>query len=278
MTDIKKSLRKELLDKEYAQGYAESFFNAFLAAQIKILREQRGMTQAALAVAIGTTQTGISRFENVNYSSWSIRTLIKLARAFDVRLKVSFETFGSLPDEVIHFQRENLERVEREKDPYLSEDDIEAATQWCSKIAGESLRKKYIKIDAANRALVRTIAQLRLQLEKLQKRFDSAWDHIAATSIALDTPVGMNNADYAAQLKLDNAQKDKRVAELEHDVAEWSTVANLGNDRIAAAKAVGVVFTDPGTTCVNQRAEDAEAKVRGLSAEFMCQAELEGGK
>jgi len=278
MTDIKKSLRKELLDKEYAQGYAESFFNAFLAAQIKILREQRGMTQAALAVAIGTTQTGISRFENVIYSSWSIRTLIKLARAFDVRLKVSFETFGSLPDEVIHFQRENLERVEREKDPYLSEDDIEAATQWCSKIAGESLRKKYIKIDAANRALVRTIAQLRLQLEKLQKRFDSAWDHIAATSIALDTPVGMNNADYAAQLKLDNAQKDKRVAELEHDVAEWSTVANLGNDRIAAAKAVGVVFTDPGTTCVNQRAEDAEAKVRGLSAKFMCQAELEGGK
>jgi len=56
---------------------------------------------------------------------------------------------------------------------------------------------------------------LRLQLEKLQKRFDSAWDHIAATSIALGTPVGMNNADYAAQLKLDNAQKDARIAELE---------------------------------------------------------------
>ena len=52
------------------------------------------------------------------------------------------------------------------------------------------------------------------------------------------------------------------------------------------AKAVGVVFADPGTTCVNQRAEDAEAKVRGLSAKFMCQSELdkarvvelEGGK
>jgi hypothetical protein len=79
-------------------------------------------------------------------------------------------------------------------------------------------------------------------------------------------------------LKKDNARKDARIAELEHDVAEWSTVANLGNDRIAAAKAVGVIFADPGTTCVNQRAEDAEAKVRGLSARFMCQAELEGGK
>jgi transcriptional regulator with XRE-family HTH domain len=109
------------LDKEYAQGYAESFLNAFVATQIKVIREQRNMTQAGLAAAIGTTQTGISRIENVNYSSWSIRTLIKLARAFDVRLKVSFEPFGTLPDEVIRFDRRFLERVKRVYDPGLSE-------------------------------------------------------------------------------------------------------------------------------------------------------------
>ena len=155
-----------------------------------------------------------------------------------------------------------------------------AQDELCPECEGQEYCAACLAIKGTRWALKmrETIVALRLQLEKLQKRFDSAWDHIAATSIALDTPVGMNNADYAAQLKLDNAQKDKRVAELEHDVAEWSTVANLGNDRIAAAKAVGVVFTDPGTTCVNQRAEDAEAKVRGLSAKFMCQAELEGGK
>ena len=181
----------------------------------------------------------------------------------------------------------------------LSEDDIEAATQWCSEIAGESLRKEYIKIDAANRALVRTIAAQETVIRQQQRRLSNLSNDATADqavfahihrildeaqvprsqkiegqkhSLWLTTPRRVEwLVETIAALRLDNAQK-------EHDVAEWSTVANLGNDRIAAAKAVGVVFTDPGTTCVNQRAEDAEAKVRGLSAEFMCQAELEGGK
>jgi hypothetical protein len=52
----------------------------------------------------------------------------------------------------------------------LSEDDIEAATQWCSKIAGQSLRKEYIKIDAANRALVRAIAEKDARIADLLTR------------------------------------------------------------------------------------------------------------
>lgn len=75
--------------------------------------------------------------------------------------------------------------------------------------------------------------QLRLQLEKLQKRFDSVCGHVAAISIALGTPVGMNSADYAAQLKLDNAQKAKRIAELE----QWKKeVLNAAADSIQNAK------------------------------------------
>jgi transcriptional regulator with XRE-family HTH domain len=116
---IESSLRDQLRDVEYSEGYAESFLNAYVATQIKVIREQRQMTQADLARAIGTTQAGVSRIENVNYSSWSIRTLIKLARAFNVRLKVSFEPFGTLLDEVLHFDRANLQRAERKDDPGL---------------------------------------------------------------------------------------------------------------------------------------------------------------
>ena len=119
MRDIESSLRTELCDSEYSEGYAESFLNAYVATQIKVVREQRGMTQAELAKQIGTTQAGVSRLENINYSSWNIRTLIKLARAFDVRLKVSFEPYGTLPDEVVRFNRESLERVRRAEDPGL---------------------------------------------------------------------------------------------------------------------------------------------------------------
>lgn len=119
--EIINSLRKKLRDPEYSEGYAESFLNAYIATQIKVLREQRVKTQAELAEQIGTTQAGISRLENVNYSSWSIRTLIKLARAFNVRLHVSFEPYGTLPNEVVNFSRESLERVKREDDQGLSE-------------------------------------------------------------------------------------------------------------------------------------------------------------
>ncbi|HYL36804.1 MAG TPA: helix-turn-helix transcriptional regulator, partial [Bryobacteraceae bacterium] len=86
---------------------------------IKVLREKNGWTQAKLAEEIKTTQTVISRIENVNYSAWNISTLKKLARAFRVRLKVSFETYGSLIDDVENFSREALDRFPREKDPVL---------------------------------------------------------------------------------------------------------------------------------------------------------------
>jgi transcriptional regulator with XRE-family HTH domain len=121
MSDISDSLRSELRDPEYSEGYAESFLNSYIATQIKVIREQRKMKQADLAKEMRTTQTAVSRIENVNYSAWNIRTLKKLARAFRVRLRVSFETYGTLPDEVETFGRGALQRAAREEDPGLLE-------------------------------------------------------------------------------------------------------------------------------------------------------------
>jgi transcriptional regulator with XRE-family HTH domain len=121
MSDTSDALRVELRDPEFSEGYAESFLNSYIATQIKVIREQRQMKQADLAREVGTTQTAISRIENVNYSSWNINTLKKLARAFRVRLMVSFETYGTLADEVGKFTQESLQRAEREKDPGLLE-------------------------------------------------------------------------------------------------------------------------------------------------------------
>ena len=119
MSDTSDALRVELRDPEFSEGYAESFLNSYIATQIKVIREQRRMKQADLARKVNTTQTAISRIENVNYSSWNINTLKKLARAFHLRLMVSFETYGTLPDEVGKFTQESLQRAERENDPGL---------------------------------------------------------------------------------------------------------------------------------------------------------------
>jgi transcriptional regulator with XRE-family HTH domain len=120
MSAIVDALRDELKDPEYSEGYAESFLDSYIATQIKVLREQAGLSQAELAKLIGTRQGVISRIENVYYSKWSTATLKKLARAFRVRLKVSFETYGSLLAEVEAFSRQSLQRTPREHDPILN--------------------------------------------------------------------------------------------------------------------------------------------------------------
>jgi len=118
MTDLVRTLKPEFdRDREYRASYAESFMNSWIAAQIKVIREQRGLTQTELADLIGTKQAGISRLENVNHLGWKVQTLARIARAFDLRLKISFEEFGSLPEEIDNCGRSYLERT-----PYADDD------------------------------------------------------------------------------------------------------------------------------------------------------------
>ena len=117
MSELRERLKEEFTDREYRVAYAEDFLNTSIATQIKVLRDKREMTQAQLGQLVGTPQEGISRIENVNYSGWNVTTLQKVAYALDVRLKVSFETFGSLLEECDEFSRESLEKPEFKDDP-----------------------------------------------------------------------------------------------------------------------------------------------------------------
>lgn len=113
---IKSKLRSRFNDAEYAHAYMETFFNAAIATQIKVLREQRGLTQGELAELTSMKQERISVLENVDYGTWNVKTLRRLAEAFDVVLKVSFETFGHAIEEVSAFSRETLQRSPRVED------------------------------------------------------------------------------------------------------------------------------------------------------------------
>ena len=120
MSELLNEMRKSFQDAEYRDSYAESFMNSQVAAQIKVLREDRDMTQQQLAEQIGTKQAGISRLENVNYSSWKVETLRKLARALHVRLRITFEEFGTLPSDMDAFNRNGLTRRTFEDDPVFN--------------------------------------------------------------------------------------------------------------------------------------------------------------
>lgn len=110
MSELGSDLRREFLDKETRTIYADESLNTYIATQLKVLREQRGWTQAELARHAGMAQPRIALLEDVNYSSWSVNTLRKLAAAFDLRLSVKFDTFSSLLPEIEGLSRNTLER------------------------------------------------------------------------------------------------------------------------------------------------------------------------
>lgn len=115
------SRREDLRDREYRAAYADSFLDTLIATQIKVLREQRGYTQAKLAELAGMKQSRISAMEDVNYSSWNTTTLKRLAKAFDLPLFTFFGTFDELLEYTERLSREFLERPAFVQDPSFSE-------------------------------------------------------------------------------------------------------------------------------------------------------------
>lgn len=148
MKELLERMRRDFQHEDYRYAYVEPHLNAFIAAQIKVLREARRMNQQQLADAIGTKQSGISRLENCNYDSWKVDTLRKLARAFGVRLRITFEEFGTLPLEVATFRPETLARRKFEEDPVFAPEKKRARR----KLPGRDVRKKPQRAGAPSRA------------------------------------------------------------------------------------------------------------------------------
>lgn len=136
ISDLVNKIKNSFISKEYRHAYVDEFLNLSIATQIKVLREQRKWGQKKLSDEVGMKQPRISVMENVNYSSWSINTLRKLAMAFDLTLRVSFESFGSRVKEIEQFNRKGLERFSFKDDPVFAEAEAEAeAVEVAVKVA-----------------------------------------------------------------------------------------------------------------------------------------------
>ncbi len=117
----------ELLnDPEYRHEFFGSLISTSIAAQIKANRTDRDWSQKRLGEETGMKQSRISAMEDVNYQGWTIKTLRRLAEAFDVTLSVRFESFGKALDRFGRFQ-ESLVEPPYTRDPRIHENsDTEA--------------------------------------------------------------------------------------------------------------------------------------------------------
>lgn len=93
---IRDSIVAKLENKAYRDAYVEANLIQGLAHQIRVNRSKRKWSQADLAGYCGgkTKQEAISRLEDPAYGRYTIKTLLKLAAAFDVALLVKFVPFS----------------------------------------------------------------------------------------------------------------------------------------------------------------------------------------
>lgn len=145
MSDLLKHLRSDFQNEDARYAYVETHLNVSISAQIRHFRG--ALSQQELAEKIGTKQSGISRIENANYSGWKVETLRKLARAFGLRLRVTFEEFGTILPEIENFEESILNRRSFEDDPVFGEETAFKEGLNLQLIAAQPLAKAPILAD-----------------------------------------------------------------------------------------------------------------------------------
>lgn len=82
-------------DARLRRMIAEETLNARVARMIHDARRRAGLTQAALAELVGTSQSVIARLEDADYRGHSLSMLQRIAAALGRRLEVALVRAGS---------------------------------------------------------------------------------------------------------------------------------------------------------------------------------------
>lgn len=104
--------------KKYRDAFVEEHINSGVAVQIHENRIARGMNQLEMGKLLGVTQGRISRLENPDCGTPNLKTLVRIASAFDCGLLVKFVPFSELarwaisapeePAAVTHFAEDSI--------------------------------------------------------------------------------------------------------------------------------------------------------------------------
>lgn len=89
-------MNRDFDDKEFRESFVDEFVRTGIAFQIRALRQREDWSQSDLGRKTGKPQNVISRLEDPDYGSFTIRSLLEIAAAFDVALMVRFVSFSDL--------------------------------------------------------------------------------------------------------------------------------------------------------------------------------------
>lgn len=107
---------KRLSKKAYRTAFVKAHLDQGIAHQIRILRQQRNLTQAGLAKLINTGQSAVSRLEDPSYGNYTLNQLAELAAAYDVALTVKFISYGRFLQETEDVSPKSLSAMSYEEE------------------------------------------------------------------------------------------------------------------------------------------------------------------
>jgi len=91
ITSIKTNLAEKLKDKAYRVKFFRGQAQDEIAFQLRAARKKRKLTQPRLEKLSGMKQSAISRLEQASYPHWNFQSLLCLADALDLRVRVILE-------------------------------------------------------------------------------------------------------------------------------------------------------------------------------------------
>lgn len=109
--------------KKYREAFVAAQLKRGIPSQIRVLRRQRGWSQADLAKAAGLTQGAMSRAEDPDYGNLTLNNVLKIASGLDVGFMGRFVTFSELARWQASLSEEALQV------PSFAEDSIGVAQQ-----------------------------------------------------------------------------------------------------------------------------------------------------
>lgn len=119
---IEKPTLERLKDKAFRDAFLERSVRESIAAQVKALRHQHGLSMEAFAERAGIHYSTVVRLENPHTTSPNVivGTLLKIASAFDVALMIKFvawsrflqETFIILPTGTLEYFTQEIQPSE----------------------------------------------------------------------------------------------------------------------------------------------------------------------
>lgn len=96
--DLDRTLEKILKeDPSFQEGLDKADRAWDIAFQIINLREKAGLTQKELAELVGTKQSNIARLESADYTSYTQKTLEKIAKALKARVEIRVVPLADSP-------------------------------------------------------------------------------------------------------------------------------------------------------------------------------------